>query len=991
MLRRQSSILLICLLILSLLLPFCSPNKRPRKYKPNEEQPAESELMPMPRADPTYMQYLERNSMLTKSSEMARVVSGSELAWRSPASTGAPDELLSFADIWLAVHPLTILTSSRSSTFSQLNDPTLWPILREAGIKGLYVAPSQGGGSIWAKNRTGVDTGEDVVQYAFSQAAGREEEYRTLMSKVMDNQGLIGSDLIPAATGLGPDFFLAARNVREYPGVYCMVDIPQKLWSHLPEVASEWDTLPLDQNQINALNSEGLLPKAMRDESSPLGRAGGWAATGLVRGVDGHSRRWVYRYYGSPKCAVLNWEDPSQTAHRILSGSAVQQVGLRGQALIGLRFEAFQGLEAAPSNPSGARSFSVEPAMTAAQSMGREIRRYGGWTWVRDDDLPLNSVVDFLRSGTDFIFDSAFSPAAEHALLTGDATLARFMADEVLRLKIDARRLVHTMPSQDGINYSLPYLRFLETTAVGKDANTFRQSILNARDDAISHLSPSPVKDGYLYTTSTGLAAMALNMPKGNTTGYASEAAKGHSLLVFFKAMQPGIFMLSGQDLAGVMPLHWSSMSGSSSSWDVANASRGSYALTSSAERLAVTTMGMPKAQLLYPAPDEQVHKKGSFLRRIGGFLRARSQIGVARGTLVARPATKNTGVIALLTRMPDKNGYLLSVCNFSRNSVRENVSLAGVPGIASELGQVQAISLGGSHTVSRQHISVSLGPWEGRALLIGKVAGSTGPVSPETVTAVNPIAPTPPDEVFDKMQQAALAQGQEVNITSELARQDPNITQGLPPRRSYAPSAGDTAVVQHGGEAAQKIIPLARISEDTVGRARQRTLRPGQPTELVTRLPAFGGRAATAATATAAPARSRAKVKKAAAEQARESVEPMVQAPAPTQQPVAQPESVPTPQPTAAREWPQQASPGGNLYGAPIQTEGPSRTADSESGPATSSLPVRRPTVSTTAQSSRRSLSYRPMPSAPSLPATNPRQTPGSEPSQVSSEPLHE
>ena len=129
MLRRQSSILLVCLLILSLLLPFCSPNKRPRKYKPNEEQPAEAEQIPMPRADPSYLQYLERNSMLTKSSEMARVVSGSELAWRSSASTGAPDELLNYADIWLAVHPLTILTSVRSSTFNQPNDPTLAPIL----------------------------------------------------------------------------------------------------------------------------------------------------------------------------------------------------------------------------------------------------------------------------------------------------------------------------------------------------------------------------------------------------------------------------------------------------------------------------------------------------------------------------------------------------------------------------------------------------------------------------------------------------------------------------------------------------------------------------------------------------------------------------------------------------------------------------------------------------------------------------------------------
>lgn len=459
---------------------------KPKKYKASNEQPAESDMMPMPRADPGYLQYLERNSMFTKSSEMAKVVSGSELAWRSPGSAGTPDELLSFADIWLAVHPLTILTSSRSSTFAQLNDPAIWPILRESGIRGLFVAPTQGSGALWAKNPTGIDTGEDVVQYAFSRAAGSDDQYRALMSKVIDNQGLLGSDLIPAATGLGPDFFLAARNVREYPGIYCMVDIPQDLWQHLPEVHSEWDTAALAPDQIEALNGKGLLPKAMRDTSTAVGRGGGWAATGEVRGVDGNTRRWVYRYYGSPKYAVLNWEDPSKTANRILSGGAVQQVGLRGQALIGLRLEAFQGLEAAPDKPARNAALNMEPALTAATSLSREIRRYGGWSWVRDDNLPLTAVADFLRSGTDFIYDSAFSPAAEHALLTGDTTLANFMADEILRLNVDSRRLVHTTPAQDGINYSLPYLRYLESTSVGVEAGNFRRAILASRDNFVS-------------------------------------------------------------------------------------------------------------------------------------------------------------------------------------------------------------------------------------------------------------------------------------------------------------------------------------------------------------------------------------------------------------------------------------------------------------------------------------------------------------------------
>ncbi len=710
---RYLRLFFLCVLLLCLAVA-CTKRPSVRRTSAEPQKPVAAENTSMPRADPAYLQYLERNSMLTKASEAAKVVSGSELAWRPSSNNGSPDSLLNFADAWLAVHPMTLLTSSRNSVFSQLADSGTRSVMREAGLKGLFVAPIQGGGALWAKEAKGVDTGEDVVQYDFSRVTGKDDEYRRLMSSIIDSQSLLGSDLVPAATGLGPDFFLAARNVREYPGIYCMVDIPEDLWTNLPENGSEWEGVALDSGQIAALNGKGLLPRAMRDEGSLLGRQGGWAATGKVRGVDGNSRRWVYRYYQNPRYPVLNWEDPSQTAHRILSGSAVRQVGLQGQALIGLRFEAFQGLEAGDGHGRGG-SFSVEPALTAAQSMSREIRRYGGWAWVRDDDLPLNALNDFLRSGTDFIFDSVFSPAAEHALLTGDAGLARFMADELIRLRIDARRLVHTTPAQDGINYSLPHLSGLAAGSGGEKAASFRQSVQGAMRAAASQ-GGALVKGNHLYTTSAGLAALALK--SGDAQGKAKDIAKGHSLLVFFKAMQPGMLMLSGQDLVGLMPLS------SPPEGDPANACRGSYSLSSSGGALAVTSLGMPKAPQVYPAPDSQVQQKDSFLAQIGGFLRARAQYGFSKGTLVARPQTKGKGSVALLTRLPDGTRYLLSVCNFSRESVTETISLSGVQGAGAALSRVTPIATGGSHSISGQSVTVTLGPWQGRALLLGKGAG---------------------------------------------------------------------------------------------------------------------------------------------------------------------------------------------------------------------------------------------------------------------------
>ncbi|MDR0826714.1 MAG: hypothetical protein LBN33_02390 [Desulfovibrio sp.] len=748
MLKNLPVSLIAVFLLITLFGAACGPKKNQNKAEPHTPPAAGAEQqMPMPRADPGHLQYLERQSMLFKASDMAKVVSGSELAWRSSVA-GGPAGLLAYADTWLLLHPLTMLTSPRNTVFSQLADSSTWSVLREIGAKGLYIAPVQSGGFLWATNRKGSDMGDDVVQYDFSRVAGTDDQYKRLMQGIISNQSILGSDLIPAATGQGPDFFLAVRGVREYPGIYCMVEIPEDTWNLLPEVTTEWNGASLGQGQVDALHQKGLLPKAMRDEVSPLGRGGGWAATGLVRGVDGNNHRWVYRYYQSPDYAVLNWEDPSQTAHRILSGSAVRQVGLQGQGLIGMRFEAFQGLE--PVLDSQGTAFSIEPARTAAQSMGREIHRYGAWNWLRDDNLPLNVFRDFLSSGVDFLFDGVFSPASEHALLTGDAALARFMADEALRLGIDASRLVHVMPAQDGINYSLPYLGHLAATGDEKAA-ALRDSARSAMRAAISSLNPAPVQDSHFYSTGPGLAALALNAGAPDTAqGASGEISKGHSLLIFFKAMQPGVLMLAGQDLCGVLPLSAGNSAGAEDKMQIQNVVRGGYAL-GSAGLATVSSMGAPRAPQIYPSPFVQVHAKDSFLSKIGDFLRLRAQYAVSRGQLIARPETKNAGSIALVTRLGD-GSFLLSLCNFSRQSVNETISLADVPGLAQVAGRVTSISLGGSHSISEKNITISLGPWQGRALILGagaKVKATSGEDS--GAKAQNPQSDTPKDSKSSK------------------------------------------------------------------------------------------------------------------------------------------------------------------------------------------------------------------------------------------------
>lgn len=798
MLQRLPVCFLFSFWFMLLLLAQASEGAAARKRDPAMTEPAERDHMPMPRADPAYLQYLERQSMLLQSSEMAKIVSGSELAWCSPAGAGTPEAMLDFADAWLFVHPMTVLTSGRISVFTQLASPSTWTVLRGLGVRGLYIAPIQGGGLLWAKEqRSDIDTGDDVVQYDFSRAVGNEDQYKRLMNDVIDNNVLLGSDLVPAATGLGPDFFLAARNVREYPGIYCMVEIPRELWQHLPEVSGEWGGAALGQAQIDALHKEGLLPKALRDDVSLSGRPGGWAATGGVRGVDGNVYRWVYRFHGSPDFAVLNWEDPSRAAHRILSGSAVRQVGLQGQALLGLRFEAFQGLEAAPE---GAETgpLSIEPARTAAQSMSREIRRYGGWSWARNDNLPLHGIGVFLSSGVDYIDDSVFSPGAEHALLTGDASLLRFMADEALRLKIVSRRLVHVMPNQEGISYALPHLNHLASGPGGEKAASFRRGIREVMRAFASRTGSPLARDDYLYATAPGLAALAIGATSlKEAEARTREIEKGHSLLVFFKAMQPGVLMLAGQDLCGALPMQWDG-----GKVQAPASSRGGYGLTSGAAGLPVTMQGMPRAPQLYPPPDLQAHMNNSFMQRIGAFLRARTRYGVPSGSLTARPATKGRGTIALVTRLPGGKSFLLSVCNFSRERVTEHISLSGVSGLGSALSRVSSLAFGGSHQVSgAQAVTVTLGPWEGCALLLGNTPGNApeGRHSASQAESVTPIPAAP--EMPPAPPERPKAERSFAMPVIVLDAPAPGPAAGVPPVADVPPAAVGVAPAPAAGE----------------------------------------------------------------------------------------------------------------------------------------------------------------------------------------------
>jgi hypothetical protein len=371
-----------------------------------------------------------------------------------------------------------------------------------------------------------------------------------------------------------------------------------------------------------------------------------------------------------------------------------------------------------------------------------------------------------------------------------------------MRLGIDTRRLVHAMPDQNGIQYQLPHLVELSAgnPSTGSPAlspqaaaemlrNTqraMRDMAEKTQTSSAKGKNVAPEQNNTLYTTSAGLAAMALGA--GDADAVSPELAprimQGHLLLAFFKALQPGVFMLSGQDLAGVLPLSWYAMVDAPREWDVAMTARGAYSFSGGSSVL-VTGQGVAKAKTVYAPLETQVFDTNSFASRLSRLLALRARLGVAEGRLYGRFLTRNPGTVALIVQLPsqgksvageaapaprspepgimpadfsDNKGQLSSeqrnqearkllggkileaeksdgppvigesalllVCNFSQKEITESLDISASPLLRqlSLKGAPTLVTESDSNRQSWQNsVHLTLGPWQGAAILVGR------------------------------------------------------------------------------------------------------------------------------------------------------------------------------------------------------------------------------------------------------------------------------
>ncbi|HJA77886.1 MAG TPA: hypothetical protein H9774_13680 [Candidatus Desulfovibrio gallistercoris] len=678
--------LLLPLLVAALLMAACTAGRTPGRGTGAAVRP-EARL---PRADPGYVQWLERQSMLGAAPLLAGQVSGTERIWSNSALSKNRSLLLTAASNWLEVDPYTVGASD--GVLAALGG-SLPPLLGQLGIGGLYVSPTGERGDIW-QEAPRVGTADNVTALHFDKAVGTDEDLTRLQGRLEAAHIQLGGELPPAATGLGPDFILQARHAPRFDGLYAMISVPRDLWASLPSVPGEWDCLALRPEAVSALQARGLLPPTLLRQKLAWAEPGGWAATGEVRGTDGQIRRWVYRFADDPQRPVLLWQDPSGQARRIFSAAIIRHTGLQGQALAGLRLEALFGLDVPPPAGEGsAASLSdrLTPGYGALVAAAREVHRYGGWA-VQADALPPSLLAPVLRMGVDFSRDSLTAPAAEYALLSGDAAPLARLLRQALESDLDQTRLARGLHGWQGVDWRLL-----------RDLPDGERLVSEAR-----RLSGLDGEDFRLWTTPTSLAARALGLDAEAALRpeNAEKLRRASLALLSCRAGLPGPLFISLQELTGALDVP------RSVSRDILP-SRGLVPLPDASARSGA----VPSAPLAFGPLREQMAAQDSFLMLAARLLLARQAAGLAQGKLVS--VQQAGGCLALCSSLPE-GGYWLTVINLSGREREFSVQLPAA-------GDMLDIFSGQSLSAGRR-LSLNLAAYQSRHLVMDAHAATSAP-----------------------------------------------------------------------------------------------------------------------------------------------------------------------------------------------------------------------------------------------------------------------
>jgi maltose alpha-D-glucosyltransferase/alpha-amylase len=644
-----------------------------------------------------YLAWLEERSMLHQARQAALSVSGRGAQWRHPYGRPQRLQAVRHASVWLLDYPGSVIPRPGQSVLSTWGDPQLWDALHDLGVELLHTGPLNRAGGVEGTRWTPtLDGWFDRISLDLDPALGTEAEYARMVAVAAARGGGIAGDLVPLHTGTGPDFHLALRAYKDYPGMYTMVEVPREDWGLLPEDRGPWHLSRVPRPAAERLARKGLIPGVINsnDAASDARSWSGWSASGAVRGADGVTRRWVYLHYFKPSQPALNWLDPSFAAPRALAGDVVRTVLQRHTRVVRLDAVPFLGIEPKPGTAETVH-YQHPLSVTGTNSLAFLTRKLGGWSF-HELNVPLEELKKYTRDGPDLSYDFFTRAQCLHALLTADAAPLRLSFRWLLEAGVQPGTLVHDLQNHDEITYQLvePDHRKDERLQVGRETLTgkqLRDRMLGemrakvAGDAAPFNKLYRPEHDG-VATTFAGFVAPALGVrdPYHATAKEMGLIRRGHLLLAAANALQPGVFSFSSWDLVGALPISEEAVRQRTTDGDYRWVNRGGVDLAGANPGAKESAFGLPRAVALYGPLPEQLKDPRSFASGLRHLLAARRKARLAEGELLTVPEPRNSALCVLVLRLP---GEVLAVTalNFGRQDADEELDLRGLRGVVGD------------------------------------------------------------------------------------------------------------------------------------------------------------------------------------------------------------------------------------------------------------------------------------------------------------------
>ena len=691
---------------------------------------------------PEYIQFLEQNSMLYQANLVADPISGNAVQWQEEFGLPKPEQLRELAPVWMLRYPLSTIPEDGKSVVGTWADPEFWAATNEVGIKMLRTNPVQRSGGLVGREFTPtIDGFFDRIGYIVAPELGTDEEFAQLVANAEQNEAVVGSDLVPLHSGLGPDFWLATRAYKDYPGLFSMVEIPQEQWGLLPQVDDLFGHDHVSIENARRLEELGFIPGLINssDADPESDTWSGWSATAPIVGVDDQTRRWVYLHIFKPEQPVYNWLDPTYAARRLNFGDLVNHILNRGVPILRLDANTFLGLE--PRDDSNmAEWYLTELANIATTDIAMAARKIGGFSY-QEFAAPLSDLTQFAPNGPDMSYDFFTRAQSLSALINGDALPLRLAHHFLLEAGVQANTLIHDLQNHDEITFQMFELGSrddFEYEGQMLNGKQLKEQILETMRSTAGAVPYNklyrPEQDG-LATTFAGFIAPALGIddPYNATPEQVELIRRGHLLVAHANAMIPGVFSFSAWDAVGALPIPLERIpeeltSGGDFRW----VNRGGVDLMGKSSQTTTPIFGLPEAPTLYGPLPQQLQDPNSFMSRLKIMLTAREQYDIKDATMNLVPPVSDRGLVVLVMTLPDSK-LAITALNYARESKRVDVNLTRVPpGIpAQTLAGAEAIDAIGGQSVGTisdtGSLTIELEGIQGRTIIVQRQQQENG------------------------------------------------------------------------------------------------------------------------------------------------------------------------------------------------------------------------------------------------------------------------